>query len=123
MSIPPICLSNNMISDVLCNANKNWIHRFHVSLNSLELKMYLKTNHKLSTEDFDFLVNPPPSQQQLQLADAGVAGEGDVRTGVFKAKVFTLKKPRVGMVAVEGLMTIDSEKVILFHRKKYLELN
>jgi len=69
----------------------------------------------LSTEDFEFLANPPPSQQQLQLADAGVVGEGDVvRNDVFKAKVFTLKKPRVGMVAVEGLMTIDSDKVSIF---------
>ena len=78
--------------------------------------MYLKTNHKLSTEDFEFLANPPnlPSQQQLQLADAGVSGEGDVRTDVFKAKVFTLKKPRVGMVAVDGLMTIGSDRVRLF---------
>jgi hypothetical protein len=83
------------------------------------MKNYLKSNHKLSLEDFEFLVNPPliATQQQLQpdktLADKQPLQAGRFVQEVYKAKVLTLKKPQLGMISVEGYMTIDSDKVCL----------
>ena len=73
-------------------------------------------------EVFERLVNPifMPNRQQLQLGKVGVEkvpqhvnADADVPGGpeVFKAKDLTLKKPPLGMITVEGYMTVDSSKV------------
>ena len=38
---------------------------------------------------------------------------------IYRGKVFTLKKPKVGMVASDGFMTINSDKVVLSFKNIY----
>ena len=72
-------------------------------------------------EDFQFLVKPLAiaNRQQPHLQIVGAEKQVSARSAgaggreVCKAKVLTLKKPQVGMISVEGFMTIDSNKVSL----------